>query len=200
LLYKNFNTSLNKSHEKITALIANVQKQIASRSTDPSISHYLKEYGYIPLWVLNNILTFGTISKFYSLMKTPERQKVSRTFHILDHDLENVLLYLTSIRNFCAHANRLYCYRASRPILDCAYHEKLLISKNKDGEYIQGKRDLFAALIVLKKVLSNNDFGRITSELYQAISIFKSKLSVVTEENIFLEMGFPENWRYLRRL
>ena len=37
-------------------------------------------YGYLPLWVLNNILTLGTISKFYSLMKQNERQTISKIF------------------------------------------------------------------------------------------------------------------------
>jgi len=200
LLYKNFNISLKNAHEMISDLIADIQRQIASRSSDPSISHYLREYGHIPLWVLNNILTLGTISKFYSLMKIPERQSVSRVFNILDNDLENVLLYLTSIRNFCAHGNRLYCYRAKRPILDTTYHDLLHISKNSKDEYTQGKRDLFAAVIVLKKVLSKNEFKRMTKEIYKAIGILNSKLSVITQDDILNEMGFPNNWRTLDRL
>jgi len=200
LLYKNFNISLKNAHEMISDLIADIQRQIASRSSDPSISHYLREYGHIPLWVLNNILTLGTISKFYSLMKIPERQSVSRVFNILDNDLENVLLYLTSIRNFCAHGNRLYCYRAKRPILDTTYHDLLHISKNSKDEYTQGKRDLFAAVIVLKKVLSKNEFKRMTKEIYKAIGTLNSKLSVITQDDILNEMGFPNNWRTLDRL
>lgn len=80
LVYSNFNTSLRDSNTKITALIAEIQRQLASRSTDPSIAHYLNRHGYIPLWVLNNILTLGTISKFFSLMLPGRAPKCFQTF------------------------------------------------------------------------------------------------------------------------
>lgn len=197
LLYTNFNTQCRDAQSKITALIAEIQRQTASRASDPSISHYLKTYGYIPLWVLNNVLTLGTISKFYSLMKTPERQAVSKTFGILDNELESELMYLSSVRNFCAHGNRLYCYRTKNPLIDTPFHSFLSIAKNEKNEYIQGKRDLFAALIALKRLLSNNDYKRMSKEIYRAIGNLRKKLSVINVTDVLREMGFPEKWREL---
>ena len=83
LVFDNFNTNKSKSNENITALIAEIQRQIAAHASDPSVSHYLKNYGYLPLWVLNNVLTFGTISKFYSLMQIKERQEISKPVLLL---------------------------------------------------------------------------------------------------------------------
>lgn len=100
LIYTNFNTALRNAESMITSLIAEIQRQVAGRSSDPSISHYLNAHGYIPLWVLNNILTLGTISKFYSLMLPQERQNVSRNFGMMDNELENALQYISIIRNF----------------------------------------------------------------------------------------------------
>lgn len=100
LVYTNFNTALRDSESKITSLIAEIQRQTATHSNDPSISHYLKTHGYIPLWVLNNILTLGTISKFYSLMLPQERQNISRCFNIMDKELESALTYISTVRNF----------------------------------------------------------------------------------------------------
>ena len=94
LIYENFDISKKMANKNITNLIAEIQRQIASRVSDPSISHYLNQYGYIPLWVLNNILTLGTISKFYSLMQQPERQAISKIFHLSDDQLENILFYI----------------------------------------------------------------------------------------------------------
>lgn len=197
LLYNNFNTSCKNAQEKITALIAEIQRQISSRTSDPSISHYLKEYGYIPLWVLNNILTLGTISKFYSLMKTPERQSVSKVFGILDNELESELMYLSSVRNFCAHGNRLYCYRTKNPLLDTPLHASLNITKNDKGEYECGKRDLFAATIALNRLLSNNDYKRMSKEIFRDLGTLNKKLVVLTQNDVLQEMGFPSNWREL---
>lgn len=83
LIYKNFDTNRKDANKNITGLIAELQKQISSRASDPSIAHYLQKYGYVPLWVLNNILTLGTISKFYSLMQQKERQEISKTFQLI---------------------------------------------------------------------------------------------------------------------
>jgi abortive infection bacteriophage resistance protein len=200
LIYSNFNVSLKDSNTKITSLISEIQRQLASRSTDPSISHYLNKYGYVPLWVLNNILTLGTISKFYSLMLPSERQSVSRHFGIMDNELENCLLYISSIRNFCAHGNRLYCFRTKHPLSNTSYHEALNIPKNSSGEFISGKRDLFACVIALKRLLSHNDYKRMSKEIFQAIGTLDKKLSVLSREDVLNEMGFPSNWRALDSL
>ena len=200
LIYSNFNTSLRDSNTKITSLIADIQRQLASRSTDPSIAHYLNKHGYIPLWVLNNILTLGTISKFYSLMLPVERQNISRHFGIMDNELENCLLYISSIRNFCAHGNRLYCFRTKHPLSNTTYHKDLQIPVNASGEYLYGKRDLFACVIALKRLLSHNDYKRMTKEIFRDIGTLDHKLSVLTRDDVLNEMGFPNNWRILDSL
>ena len=46
------------------------------------IVHYWDNYHYIPLWVLVRILSFGKISKFYSLMKQKEQNTISRKFNL----------------------------------------------------------------------------------------------------------------------
>ncbi|RGJ21333.1 Abi family protein [Coprococcus comes] len=200
LIYTNFNTALRNSESKITELIAEIQRQVAGRSSDPSISHYLNAHGYIPLWVLNNILTLGTISKFYSLMLPQERQSVSRNFGMMDNELENALQYISTIRNFCAHGNRLYCFRTKKPLSSTTYHSALNIRQNSNGEYVQGKRDLFAGMIALKRLLSHNDYKRMSKEIYRAIGTLEKKLNVLTIDEILNEMGFPANWRELNSL
>lgn len=200
LVYTNFNTSLRDSESKIMNLIAEIQRQTANHSNDPSISHYLKIHGYIPLWVLNNILTLGTISKFYSLMLPQERQAVSRCFGIMDNELENALAYISTVRNFCAHGNRIYCFRTKKPLSTTTYHHKLGIEQNENGEYLKGKRDLFACLIALKSLLSNNDYKRMSKEIYRAIGTLDKKLHLLTRNEILNEMGFPQNWRDLNSL
>ena len=42
------------------------------------IVHYLDTYNYIPLWVLIRILSFGKVSKFYSIMQPKEKNKKGR--------------------------------------------------------------------------------------------------------------------------
>lgn len=119
---------------------------------------------------------------------------------MMDNELENALLYISVVRNFCAHGNRLYCFRTKNPLSSTSYHVSLNIPQNKDGEYLYGKRDLFACLIALKRLLSHNDYKRMSKEIYRAIGTLDKKLSLLTKSEILKEMGFPENWRDLNTL
>lgn len=197
LTYDNFDMSRKDASKNITNLIAEIQRQIAGRVSDPSISHYLRKYGYIPLWVLNNILTLGTISKFYSLMQQKERQDISKTFHLSDNELENILTYVSSIRNFCAHGNRLYCYRSKRPLINTDLHRIMEIEKTESGEYRYGKRDLFAVMIALKLTISKREFRRLVKEIDIALKNLYSYTTVLTEPLILESIGFPKDWKDL---
>lgn len=197
LNYTNFDTERKDASKNITALISDIQRQISSRVTDPCISHYLKKYGYIPLWVLTNILTLGSISKFYSLMKQDERQEIAKTFNLEDKELESTLTYISSVRNFCAHGNRLYCYRSRRPLCDTYLHASMNIQRSDTGEYEKGKRDLFAVMIIFKLMLSQSDFRTCVSKIESAINHLCAKLHVIDSTAVLNSLGFPQNWKDL---
>ena len=197
LIYANFDTSKRDAHSQIPVLLSDIQRQISSHTNDPCISHYLNKYGYIPLWVLTNILTFGTISKFYSLMKIKEKTGVSRALNLQPHDLENFLMYLSSVRNFCAHGNRMFCYESKKRALnDTTYHQRLHLSLN-NGVYANGKRDLFAALIAIKMLSSKNDYQRLKKQLIRNLKYLSKKLKVLSIDEVLACMGFPNNWTAL---
>lgn len=195
LKYGNFDIAQKDAAKNITALIAEIQKQISSRVSDPSIRHYLSEHGYIPLWVLNNILTLGTISKFYSLMKQPERQEISKIFNLQDKQLISILTYLSSVRNICAHGNRLYCFRTKRPLVDMGLHSELGIPQNANGEFQYGKRDLFAIMIIFKILLSRNEFRIVIKQVNNELRTLQNKLRILSESDVLECMGFPIDWR-----
>lgn len=195
LSYSNFDTSRKGAEKNITALISEIQKQIAGRSTDPSITHYLSKYGYIPLWVLNNILSLGTISKFYSLMNQSERQVIAKTFNLYDDELENMLTYISGVRNFCAHGNRLFCYRSRKPLCDLNIHQYLNIPKSSNNEYLNGKRDLFAVMIIFKMMLSQSDFYGCVNQFDSALNKLYKRLHVIGKEEILSITGFIDTWK-----
>lgn len=195
LIYPNFDTDKKDSNKHITSLISEIQRQISNRYSDPSISHYLKCHGYIPLWVLNNILTLGTISKFYSLMKQIERQEISKIFHLSDAQLESFLFYLSKIRNFCAHGNRLYCFTSKNPIATVKLHTELNIAKNSSEQYMQGKKDLFAVIIIFKLLLPKNSFDLFVKKVDHELTMLKKTLIVLSEQDVLNAMGFPFDWK-----
>lgn len=193
LKYNNFNTAMKDADRHISSVLSDVQRQISSSIADPCIKHYLENYGYIPMWVLNNILTLGTISKFYSVMKTADRQSISKVFKVPDNHLESFLYYLSIVRNLSAHGNRLYCMRTARPLISTNIHKNLSIPY-EHSEYINGKRDLFAAVIVLRYLTSVNEFKHFKTDLSDTIDDLSSKLSVIKIDKVLSVMGFPPNW------
>ena len=194
LVNSNFKNDSQKALKQSSELIGDLYKAMSYRASDPSIKHYMTEHGYVPLWVLNNIMTFGVMSKFYSLMLQKERQNVAKIFHVSDDVLENFLLYLSKIRNFCAHGNRLYCFRSQNPLVDTHLHADICIPLSSKGEYTYGKRDLYACLIALRYLLSDNDFNRMCNRIKSSLRKLEKKLTVLDIRTVMNSMGFPENW------
>lgn len=195
LIIQNFDTSKKNAIEKITGNIASIHRQISDRSGDPSISHYLSNYGYVPLWVLSHILTFGMIGKFYSIMIQSERQAIAKVLKLREEDLISMINYVSSVRNICAHGNRLYCYRTKKPLADLEIHKDLCIPRSKKGEYLYGKRDLFGCVLALKMLLPRNDFRSLTKQINNELRSLRSRLKILNEQDILEIMGFPDDWR-----
>ena len=104
----------NSNLEHIEKLIEEIKNEIdKGNGKHDAIAHYMSKYGFVPPWVVTKILSLGTISKFYGLMKQQDRQEISKQFHINDRILKNILGNLTSVRNIAAHDDRLYTYRST---------------------------------------------------------------------------------------
>ena len=114
----------------------------------------MENYGYVPIWVLANILTLGTISRFFNLMKLKERQNVGKMFNVQEGKLKSYLRVLSLYRNLCAHDERLYNFKTRVNIADNKIHSILVIPK-QNNRYMYGKNDIFALLICLKILQKN---------------------------------------------
>ena len=103
--------------------------------------------------------------------------------------------FRTCVRNFCAHGNRLYCYRTKHPLINTSQHDFFEIEKNSNNEYINGKRDLFAAYIAMKQLLPANDYKTLKRKISENLYHLRKKLVVIKIEDVLSEMGFPKNWK-----
>ena len=94
----------------------------------------------------------------------------------------------------CAHEDVLYDHRTQRMIPDSKYHQLLGIEKT-DDEYIFGKNDLFAIVIILKQMLTEEEFREFAYELGYEIDVLDGRVDTVPLISILNRIGFPENWR-----
>ena len=157
------------------------------------------KHGYIPLWVLVNALSLGTIAKFYEYMKQSLRIKIAKHFNVNEGDQRIYIKILAFWRNLCAHDERLYDSNSHKllSLPDTEYH-KLLNLPKQGNQYIQGKNDLFSLTIVLKILLSQEDFLHFYNKVNGRIYSVATKLTSITIEDVKKTMGFPYGWGEIR--
>lgn len=199
LTRKNF--SREAQHRKNVDRLIGRLNMLANVTSDyPYINHQRRKYGNVPLWVIVNALTFGSLSKFYSLSTPDIKVKVAKNFKcVTDKHLQQYLTVITKFRNVCAHSERLYSYQTNEDIPDTVLHAKLGIGK-KGSQYISGKRDLFALVIAFRYLLPNDDFKKFKKSLIQIVRHYLKVSDVITEDELNSTMGFPNNWKDISRL
>lgn len=179
----------------INDLIGRLSK-IASDPKDYSyIKHQMQQHGNIPLWVMMKALTLGTVSKFYSFLPQNIQARVSIEFkHITESELVRMLDLLARVRNVCAHNERLFNYRYNKGAINDTYiHEYLNIPK-PNVQYVKGKQDLFAVIIVLKYLLSQVEFSQFIDDINTALETLLTSTRQLQRTQMYKYMGFPTNW------
>ena len=79
------------------------------------------------------------------------------------------------------------------------YHKLLNIPK-EDNEYIYGKHDLFALIIIMKQMLSTEEFKNMTFELEHIVQTLNYNLTSIKIDKVLNTMGFPINWEELAKI
>ncbi len=161
--------------------------------------HYIENYGYIPLWILVKVLSFGIMAEFYDILKDDDKEEISNFYKINSEVLDIYLSLLSNFRNVCAHEDILYDHRTQRVIPNTIFHEKLNIPSDDDG-YIYGKNDLFSLVIILKLMLRKEEFDIMIEEIKREVEILDEAINVVPLDTILNRIGFPDNWYDIKEM
>ena len=202
---KNYLNPSNFVHDstrnrQINDLLHKMKRQISINGKQHSAtSHYLDNYGYIPLWVVVKVLSFGIVGELYTILQYDDQKEVADIFHVNIESLEEYLPILANYRNLCAHEDICYLNKSQSYINDTTYHNLLNIPKT-NGEYIYGKNDLFSLIIILKRILKEDDFNLMLNELVYELDILEGKIKSISMDKILDEMGFPTNYKELGRI
>ena len=76
----------------------------------------------------------------------------------------------------------------------------MLRIKKVDEEFVQGKNDLFALIIIMKQLLQSEDFKNMTVELDNVIETLNYNLHTIDITEVLNRMGFPVNWKDLANM
>ena len=181
LKLENFDDNANE--ELVNVFIEKIEKEIDDNYIKhPAIKHYKDTYNFVPPFVLTKILTFGAISRYYSLLKQSDRQKISKYFKLSDKLLRQILINLTMVRNISAHSDRLFNYRNKYDIsfknIEKGYNRK---------EYLC---NLYMIIKSMKVLLDEEKYKEFENLLNREIEKLKDKLIVVDINDILRIMGY----------
>ena len=186
--YRNVENSLNKAYKIRNNSTKTVYdefmekvEQETNRSNEVFIKHIKEKYktNHLPIWALSEILSFGTLTKLYTILPKILKKEIANSFHEnLDIKvLDNWLLGLTVVRNTCAHHARMWNRKFT---ISFTYPKQItnfldsLVSTNQ----------IFFALSVMLVLLKDN---KLKDEL---ASLFKKYPNVDKRK-----MGFTDNWQ-----
>ncbi|MBC2002368.1 Abi family protein [Listeria booriae] len=209
--YLDFN-SYSKDPNKIKTivrLISTLSNELSKNVSNPnsnraknSIEHYIDQHEGVPLWVLTNYLTMGSMSYFYEALDESLRDSIAvyfNDFNKREHkknislkadDIQNILKTTTQYRNVCAHGERLYTQRM---------HKKPRVKNmvnfldNITVQMLPG--NVFTMLALMKFVSSKNDYTCLLRKIDKLIIKHEKEISSIPFTDILYSMGFPSKWK-----
>ena len=144
-------------------------------------------------------MSYGIVSELFQVLKKEDQKDIANVYEIAPETMVVYLPILANYRNLCAHEDILYENKTQKQIDDTVYHQLLRIKK-VDEEFVQGKNDLFALIIIMKQLLLPEDFKNMTVELDNVIETLNYNLHTIDISQVLNRMGFPVNWKDLANM
>lgn len=164
--------------------LADMEEELRRNSRAPFVRNFRENYegGYLPLYALVEVFSFGTLSKFYKNMLNADKKAVAKTFGVGYTYLESWLESISYVRNICAHYGRLYNAKLSKtPILYREYSEAGI-----------GNNRIFGVLLCMRMLLKGDLHWNMLVDQIEMLFDKYEKVDIKT-------MGFPEEWKRLLR-
>lgn len=187
----------NMKTRQVRDVLEKMKRQIrANCKQHAATMHYMNNYGYIPMWILVKVLSFGIVSELYGILNYEDALSIAELYNLDVETLCTNLTILSNFRNLCAHEEILYDHRTQKEIPDNKIHYLLNIEMT-DDHYNYGKNDLFALIIILKQMLTKEEFEELFYQIGYEIDYLDGNVDTVPLNLILNKIGFPSNWRDL---
>ncbi|MEG1710830.1 MAG: Abi family protein [Clostridia bacterium] len=183
--------------------VINDALDIKSKRYRQYIEYSKTKYGLIPFWILVRTLTFGTISKFYSLMKKSDRTEIAKSFGMDEANFGLMMEMLVFFRNTVAHGERIFNAKVPTKRLSShlTIYKSMQIKTTVFNEPLSGKCDFLALLIILKYLLEKSEFTNLMRSLLPLLSDIDNCLPFNISKRIKKEMGLISgDWKNLHNL
>lgn len=188
LLTSSYETINAKKQEAADKLVSDFKKAIENNKSQKPFAHALAEYGYVPFWIFAMQLSFGQVSHFYECNMPAVREEVAKGYYLSQGELRTILKILNSIRNCCAHNNRVYCMNIPFTLPNTLGIGRSAVTVDHSCDHKFG-----SVLYCLKFLLSKKKFQNIINELSNELTYLRKSLHVTSIEKVLKKMGISKN-------
>jgi len=171
----------NKYHDH-DKFIDSVNTAIKNNRNTPVVKHHDAKYdGKLPIWVIVDFFSIGSLSYFYSDWKTADKKVIAKELFQAPYPfMDSWMKCITVLRNRCAHYSRLY------------YSLFTDTPKIPPAVNYQCTGRVFDQIMMLKFLSANKHKWNTTFVLPLETLITEYEDSIS-----FSHIGFPGNWREL---
>lgn len=161
-----------------------VEKHIKEYS-DLSCSEIIDDIEFkkyrMPIWVAVELMPIGMLSRFYKNIASEEiLSSISKSLNSNSKCFDNWLYVLSTLRNKCAHYDRLYRIDIKPYVKFSNYAKSSLFENLSDDK-------LFRAIVIIGKMLTSESCENFIIELSSLFNVYFN----IDISNI----GFPSNWK-----
>lgn len=155
--YLDSNLFVSKDH--YDQFTGELSRALADNKNEAFIKHHNRKYhGELPVWVITETLSFGTLSRLFSSLNVDIKKEICSTYYhgIRYTYIENWLEGLVVVRNLCAHHSRLFNRGLPNAIRFSRSDFEFLTKQCGYNNDAVGKK-LFFPVIILDRI--SNDFS-----------------------------------------
>ncbi len=158
-------------------MMEEIEKEVG-RSKELFVRHHKEKYDRaFPIWVVVELMSFGTLSKMYSNVKLEIGKAIADTHYGVECGyVKNWFHALSIFRNICAHYGRIY----NRTL---AFKPKLL---RRDKKHRIQNDSVFAILLIMSRLVDDDQWRSTVTQLAALID--------ACSEVDVKYLGFPINW------
>lgn len=168
---------LNRLHEEV------------DRSSELFVEHFRNtyaEYPDLPVWMLTEVISFGTLTRMYRGMERGDQQAVSSRYGLQAANLGTIMLHLVYVRNLCAHHARLW---------DRVWSVKPTLPRGQmwRAPSMLGNHRLFSTLCLIQHLLNGSPaIGTFATKWRDRLLPLLAKPPSTPQA--LARMGMPANW------
>ncbi len=196
LTWYNVNAYNARQSVKVISVISRMYSDV-SQSKKKYMSNYLTNHKVIPTWIMTKVIRFSNLINFIDCSKPALKDSLCETYSIKDEAGRNdyklligSLNWLRTVRNSCAHNERIYDTHLSNERVKCKYFDLMSPSYN-NRRNSQDKR-IIDLMVYLKYYLDHRKYIDLHSEVKKLLEDLKSKMKTPVFDFVRAALGIRD--------